>query len=168
MKLDITPVNKELKKALDSITFYDRESFRRIEKALDDGSKAIERGARQRVPVKSGKLKKSIFSKLDKNEASAYVGAKAPHAHLIEMGVKAKEVDLSKTETLSTKRARKGSKAMDVSAAQVPTTKRTTGYATKIKIPARAPRPFMKPAFDEERPKIVRAFEEAVQHRGKK
>lgn len=167
MKLDITPVNRELKKALDSISFYDRESFRRIEKALDDGSKAIERGARRRVPVKSGKLKKSIFAKLDKNEMASYVGAKAPHAHLIEMGVKKKEVDLTKAETLSTRRSRKGARAMDVSAAQVPVT-RPTGYATKITIPARAPRPFMQPAFEEERPKIVRAFEEAVQHKGKK
>lgn len=159
MKLDITPVNRELRKALDSISRYDVKSFQRIEKALEDGVSGIKSSAERRVPTSSGKLKKSIFSKTDKRVLTGYVGAKAPHAHLVEMGVKKKEVDLSRPETLSTKRARKGAKAMDVSAAGGT----GTGFATRIKIPARPKQPFMQPAFEEERPKIVKSFEQAVQ-----
>lgn len=165
MKLDIKPVNKELRKALDSIALYDRKSFKRIEQAVEDGAKAIESGAKRRVPVRSGKLKKSIFSRLDKKEVAGYVGAKAPHAHLVEHGVKEKTVDLKDPDTLSKRRQRKGVTVMPLKGA-APSTKegvRNTGFATKITIPARAKRPFMTPAFEEERPKIVRSFEQAVQ-----
>lgn len=165
MKLDIRPVNKELRKALDSIALYDRQSFKRIEKAVEDGTKAIERGARRRVPIRSGSLKKSIFSRMDRKDVAGYVGAKAPHAHLVEHGVKEKTVDLKDPGTLSMRRKRKGVTVMPLKGAK-PSTKpgaRNTGFATKFTIPARAKRPFMSPAFEEERPKIVRSFEQAVQ-----
>lgn len=90
MKLDITPVNKELRKALDSISAYDVKSFQRLEKALDEGVKNIENSAERRVPSRTGKLKKSIFSKTNKRVLEGYVGVKMPHAHLIEFGVKKK------------------------------------------------------------------------------
>lgn len=165
MKLDIRPVNKELRKALDAISIYDRKSFQRIEKAIEDGAQAIERGAKRRVPIRSGKLRKSIFSRIDKKGVAGYIGAKAPHAHLVEHGVKEKTVDLKDPGTLSKRRQRKGVKVMPLKGANPSTGDgvRNTGFGTKIKIPARAKRPFMTPAFEEERPKIVRSFEQAVQ-----
>lgn len=159
MKLEITPVNNELRKALDSISKYDVKSYQRLEKALERGVKSIEGGAKRRVPCRSGKLKKSISSKTSRTVLEGYVRARAPHANLIEYGVKEHEVDLSKPGTLSKKRVRKGTKAMNVSAAGGG----GTGWATKIKIPARPKQPFMQPAFEESRPKIVKSFEDAVQ-----
>lgn len=167
MKLDITPVNKELRKALDSISRYDVKSFQRLEKALDDGVKGIENGAERRVPSRSGKLKKSIFSTTNKRVLEGYVGVRAPHAHLIEFGVKEKEIDMSDPSTLAPKpkrattKAKTYKKAMTVKAP--PTGSNTSGFARKITIPARPKQPFMQPAFEAERQKIVKSFEEAVQ-----
>lgn len=159
MKLDITPVNKEMRKALKTISVYDHKSYGRIEKALEDGVKSVRRGAESRVSVNSGKLKKSIFSRTQKTPLTGYIGARAPHAHLVEFGVKKVDVDLKDEETLSKRRVRKGAKVMTVKGNKAG----GTGYGTKIEIPARSKRPFMQPAFEEARPKIVKSFEEAVQ-----
>lgn len=159
MKLDITPVNKELKKALKTISVYDHKSYERIEKALEDGVADVKRGAESRAPVNSGKLKKSIFTRTSKTSLVGYVGAKAPHAHLVEFGVKRVKVDLKDEDTLSKRRARKGAKIMTVKGNKAG----GTGFGSKIEIPTRPKRPFMQPAFEEARPKIVRNFEKAVQ-----
>lgn len=55
-------------------------------KAVDESRKAVVADAKQRVPVLTGALKKSIGSRLDKRRAKATVFAKAPHAHLVEFG----------------------------------------------------------------------------------
>lgn len=166
MKLDITPVNREVRKALDSISRYDVKSFQRIEKALENGVKSIESAAERRVPTRSGGLKKSIFSKTNKAVLEGYVGVKMPHAHLIEFGVKEKVIDMSDPSTLAPKpkraEAKTYKKAMNVSAAG-PGGGRNTGFAKRIKIPSRPRQPFMQPAFEEERAKIVKSLEEAVQ-----
>lgn len=57
-----------------------------LNKAVSDTTKAIRDAARSRAPVRTGALKKSITSRVDKRRAKGTVQAKARHAHLIEFG----------------------------------------------------------------------------------
>ena len=50
----------ELSKAIRQISAWDGKTRLRVEAALKRGTNAVYREARQRVPVRSGKLKKSI------------------------------------------------------------------------------------------------------------
>lgn len=54
--------------------------------ATDETRKAIAAGAKARVPVRTGELKRSIRSTMDKRRGKAKVTAKARHAHLVEFG----------------------------------------------------------------------------------
>lgn len=57
-----------------------------INEAVDVTRKAALEGARARVPVDTGALKKSLRSTMDKRRGAAKVTARAPHAHLVEFG----------------------------------------------------------------------------------
>jgi HK97 gp10 family phage protein len=46
----------------------------------------IRRNARRKVPVKTGRLRKSIQVKYGDQRMTAYVRAVAPHSHLVEFG----------------------------------------------------------------------------------
>lgn len=57
-----------------------------INEATDATRKAIVEGAKARVPVRTGELKRSIRSTMDKRRGKAKVSARARHAHLVEFG----------------------------------------------------------------------------------
>ena len=143
--LDITPSNKELRGALSSISIYDAKARLRIESAVETTVKEMARLAKEKVPVNSGGLKKSIFCSFKKVGCVGYFGAKAPHAHLIEMGVSASQAQ--------------------------PKTKKSLKFndgKTFIKcaqIPRRPERPFIRPAYEHERPAFIRRLAEAVKHK---
>jgi len=144
-KLEITPANKELKEALDSISAYDGRSRLRIEAAVEKTVQEMARLAREKVPVKSGGLKKSIFSSFKKIGCIGYFGAKAPHAHLIELGTDAHTVKPKKKKALLFGEGK---------------------FFTKFaEIPKRTGRPFVRPAFEQERPTFIKRLAEAVKHK---
>lgn len=155
MRLDISPVNSELQKALRNIRAYDGKSRLRLEAALQSGVKAIQKGAQNRVRQRSGRLKKSIFSRLQRNTMTGYVGAKAPHAHLQEFGAKATRVDMKRV-------AGKRAKAMRFRLPGV----NYYVFSHAVDIPRRMARPFMQPAFESARPGIVKSFADAVKPDG--
>lgn len=145
MRLDIKPSNKELQNALKSISAYDARSRLRIEAAVERSVKEMARLAKSRVPVQSGGLKKSVFSSFHKIGCVGYFGAKAPHAHLIEFGVKALTILPKKKEALRT---------VDSSVIR---------FAEKVDIPVRGNRPFIRPSYEQERPELIRELKKAVQ-----
>ena len=145
MRLEITPTNKELQEALKSISIYDAKSRLRIEAAVEKSVKEMARLAKSRVPVESGALRKSVFSSFHKIGCVGYFGAKAPHAHLVEFGVKAATVKPKKKEALRT---------ADASLIR---------FSEKAKIPARGGRPFVRPSYEQERPELIREIKKAVQ-----
>ena len=49
-------------------------------------TKAVQAGAKARVAVRTGRLKKSIRRRFDKSRGRGTVTATAPHAHFIELG----------------------------------------------------------------------------------
>ena len=134
----------ELKTALDNISKYNGKTAARIENAVANSTKAIGKGARQRVPVDSGGLKKSIRTRFDKKTITGTVRARKPHAHLVEFGagpavVKPKRKQALTIDEFGTRR-----------------------YAKKARIPARAPRPFMRPAYEQEKPHLISEITKAV------
>jgi HK97 gp10 family phage protein len=108
----------ELKDALSKLSAYDSKTAAKIEDAVSTSTKAIARGARKRVPIRTGDLKKSVTSRFDKNRVVGTVAAREPYAHLVEFGHKG---------------------------------------------PAPAgEHPYMRPAFEDERPNLVRNIAQAV------
>lgn len=134
----------ELEKTLSQIKAYDGKTALRVEEAIDISTKNIANGARRRVPVRSRQLKKSIGSRFDKKTVTGYVTARKPHAHLVEFGAKSATVKPERKKAL-----------------KIPWSGGTY-FAAKADIPARRERPFMRPAFEDEKPKLIKRVREAV------
>lgn len=68
---------------------------REVEKVLSKGMRVIRDEAKQRVPVKSGRLKSAIKARIGKRRGKFVAGAfsavdfkRAPHAYLVEYGTR--------------------------------------------------------------------------------
>lgn len=133
--------NSDITKALERIQLYSKKMPLAVENAVSGSAKAIARGGKQRVRVKSGKLKKSIGSSFDLKKCEGKAFVKMPHAHLIEFGAKA---SVAKP---------KAKKALKINGK----------FFGKAKIPERRAFPFMKPAYEEEKPALLKKIKEAVQ-----
>jgi hypothetical protein len=130
----------DLQRTLGAIQTYDSETQARLRSAVQTSTTAIMLGAKRRVRVRSGRLVKSISMTYDGIKNVGTVRAKSPHAHLVEYGARAvREVPKNK-------------KALTING----------GFAASANIPARAAYPFMRPAFEECKPNLIRATEEAV------
>jgi HK97 gp10 family phage protein len=113
----------ELQDVLRNMDRYNTRQAVKIEQAVSTSTKNIAKGARQRIPVRTGDLKKSVRSNFDVRQIQGVVRAKEYYAHLVEFG-----------------------------AAAVPSKN----------IPKRNERPFMRPAFEDEKPALIRGIREAV------
>lgn len=139
----------ELGQALNQINAFDGKSALGIENAVQDSTKAIGAGMRRRAPVASGKLKKKIRTRFNRSKfgrglIQGEAAAVTPYAHLVEFGAKATVV------------RPKTKKALAIDAFGY------RRYATKANIPTRRERPFARPAFEDEKPNLIRAISEAV------
>ena len=137
MKFYAKVTSNDLTKALGSISACDGKTRLAVENALQNGTKAVARGANQRVAQRSGKLKKSIKTGFDRRKPEGMVRAKTPYAHIVEFG--------SKSYTVRAK----NKKALTIPGGSALVLRKSA------KIPARKGRPFIKPAFEAEEPKIV-------------
>ena len=133
----------ELQQAMNKMSAYDGRTAGKIEDAVSTSTKAISKGAKQRAPVRSGKLKKSISSRFDKKTITGYVSAKTPYAHLVEFGAKARIITSKSTMMIDENGIRR--------------------FAMSAKIPKRNERPYMRPAFEAERGNLVKNITQAVQ-----
>ena len=151
MRLDISPSNAEVREALNSISAFDGKARLRIEDAVRVSVKEMAGRARSRVPRRTGKLKKSIFFSFRKTNCTGYFGAKAPHAHLIELGVKRSDEYPKHAKDKHGKPA--ALRIIDTAAVR---------FAARAVIPKRAKRPFIRPSYEEERPNLIKRLKEAV------
>jgi len=133
-----------LTKALGSISAWDGKTRLAVENALQNGTKAVARGAKQRVAQRSGKLKKSIKTGFDRRKPEGMVRAKTPYAHIVEFG--------SKSYTLRAK----NKKALTIPGGSALVLRKSA------KIPARKGRPFIEPSFEAEEPKIVSSMKKVL------
>lgn len=141
----IKTATPDLQKTIAQITKYSAKTRLEIEGAIDKARKAIGKSARQRVSTDSGGLKKSIRTSFSAQKVTGEVKAFKPHAHLVEFGARA--------ATAEPKRK----KAMTIDANGI------RRFAKKASIPRRSARPFMKPAFEEHEPELMRDIKKAVQ-----
>lgn len=148
----------ELGKAIDQISAYDGKTALRVENAIQSGAKNIASGAKRRVPVKSGGLKKSIVSRFGRNKygrgvIEAEVAARKPHAHLVEFGARA---------TVVKPKTKKALRIIDKGMFEGTGGQFGASFAERATIPRRAAHPYMRPAFENEKPALIRAVQEAV------
>jgi HK97 gp10 family phage protein len=130
----------ELGEVLQKISAYDGKSRIRIEKAVEDSTKAIKEGAQSRVREKSGRLKKHITNRFNQKQCTGYVSAQTPYAHLVEFG---HEGGMVKPYA---------KKALTIG----------DGFAASANIPKVDEHPFMRPAFENEKPNLIKNIKEAV------
>lgn len=134
----------ELENAISKIGAYNGKMALRVEAAISKSVKAVGRGAKRRAAFDGGYLRKSIRTSFNFKTCVGKVSAYAPHAHLIEFGVKRSKVEAGK------------GKFLPLSVGE------NVFFRKKATIPARPARPFMKPAFEEEKPNLIRNVERAV------
>lgn len=135
----------ELQEAINNIGKYDGKTAQKVETAVNDSTKNISKGSKRRVPGRSN-LKKKIGSRFDKRTITGTVAARTPYAHLVEFGAGAATV------TPGT-----GKKALTIDEFG------NRNYASKANIPIRRPRPYLRPAFEEEKPNLIKNVTKAVQ-----
>lgn len=85
IKMDLTGVDE----AITNIKLFDVKTHTNIRKTVRKSGLRLGRNMRNRVPVDSGNLKKSIKTKFAKDGLGADVGptyGKGSHAHLVEFG----------------------------------------------------------------------------------
>lgn len=134
---------KELKEVLKKINQYDTQTQDKLRTAVRTSTQNIMTGAKRRVRVLTGNMIKSISMTYDAKKNIGIVHAKAPHAHLVELGHK------GGIETHTKHKALHGG--------------RLVGFANKVDIPNVAPHPFLRPAFEDERPNLIKSVKEAVE-----
>lgn len=135
----------EIGQTLNQIGLYDRKAALAVEQAVQSSTKAIGAGARQRVPVRSGALKKKIATRFENKGVTGIVAAKTPYAHLVEFGAKAVVI----------KPVNKKAMRIDENGIR--------RFATEVHVPQRAERPFLRPAFEDEKPALLKNLAKAVQ-----
>jgi HK97 gp10 family phage protein len=149
----------EIGEALDKISAYDGKSALRIENAVRESTKNIKNGAKQRVPVRTGRLQKTITSGFNARNIQGYVragsynggwGGGAPYAHLVEFGARAAVVKPKNAKAL--KIGRPGAEAAGLKE-----------FSGQVKISKRNEQPFMRPAVEDEKPDLIKNLKEAVQ-----
>lgn len=142
----------EIADTINKISAYDGKTRLKLEKAISNSVKNVARGARQRAPVHSGELKRKIVSRFNASQMSGAVAARTPYAHLPEFGAKA-AIARPKTK-----------KTMTVGGSDYgPLMPGQTHFAKEVHVKAREARPYMRPAFEDEKPKLIQSIKEAVQ-----
>lgn len=137
-----------------------------LEKVTNRSLGKVARGAKQRVSsrgvrtnAKGRKLdiKSRITTqqaKFSKGRTGGIVWSKAPHSHLVEFGTKAHA--LTKGTTNSAKRARSGKKQFLMVINGNPVS------GTHVMHPGSKPKPFLQPAYLQERENYINAVKSAV------
>ncbi|MFS1524749.1 HK97-gp10 family putative phage morphogenesis protein [Microbulbifer sp. 2304DJ12-6] len=153
---------KELDKALAAITDT-AMAQKALEDALFDAAQVVQKTAKAKVPEDSGKLRKAIrryrgkagkkkLAGSGKQDAQVYVGTKSTkknpvfYAAFVEFGTKLHSVELS------LKAVRRGVTSL---------VSKKGRFGKKVTVKARA-KPFLRPALDENRDKVLKRFKNAL------
>jgi HK97 gp10 family phage protein len=133
---------KELERQLANIDKYDHDTQKKMREAVRTSTTNIMIGAKRRVPVRSGNLIKGITMTYDAVKNTGIVKVKSPHAHLVEFGHK------GGPEVPDRKKALHGGEL--------------AGYASKVIIPDVPEHPYLRPAFQDEKPHLIKSVGDAT------
>lgn len=130
-----------------SSAVYGIESYKthvqdNIKKALRESTMSVYKAARDRVPERTGLLKKSITMRLSTSGLSGVVEAKSRYGHLVEFGAGPALIEPKKAKALHIKGK----------------------FYSNAFIPERKPHPFMKPAAEQEKGKLEARITEAIKN----
>lgn len=166
MSVTIQADIKDVKNIMRNYKVFDEKVQMQLEKLTNRSLGKISRGAKQRVNSSgvrknaSGRkvdLKSRITvqrAKLSKGRAGGRVWSKAPHSHLVEFGTKAHA--LTKGTTNDAKRTRGGRKTLVMVVNGNPVS------GKHIMHPGSQPKPFLQPAYLQERGNYLDAIKTAV------
>ena len=142
MKITINS-DEIVKKATIDLKNCDAEKRAKIKKAILDSTREVMNNAKRKAPLgKTGNLKRDIKMEMYRNGSAGIVKATAPHAHLVELGTNPR---------FTAPRRKKALKIND---------KFVKGFISTGKM---KPKPFLKPAAEEEHPHLVARLTEALQ-----
>lgn len=144
MEFRVSVSNNELSKCLREMSAWDGRARLRVEAAMKKGTRDVARQARQRVATRTKALKKSIKTGFSTTKLEGKVFSNLPYAHLVEFGSRATVIRPKNKKAL--KIPYNGSYA----------------FAKRAKVPAKAPHPFLKPAYDYEESHILEAVRRAI------
>lgn len=130
----------DLQRTLGAFHTYDAKTQEKLRSTVQTSTSAIMLGAKRRARVRSGRLVKNISMTYDGAKNIGIVRAKSPHAHLVEYGARAAKVRPEQKKALTI----------------------GDGFAASANIPARKACPFMRPAFEDEKPNLIRSAEAAT------
>lgn len=136
----------DINKTLNQIEAWDGKTRLRVEKEIKNSTRRIARGTRQRAPVDTGLMKRSIRTGFKSRDGVGLVKVKQPYAHLVELGAKGGYVVKPKKK-----------KALRL------TDRWVMRFAKKVVIPRRRARPFLRPAFDADAPDLANKLKKAVE-----
>lgn len=134
----------EMTQLMKNIKAWDGKKRMAVENSLKAGTRDIQKQAKIRVPVRTGKLKKTVKQRFSAAKMTGEVYSNLPYAHLVEFGFKAHTVRPKKK------------KAMKVS--------QMGGdfFTKKAEIPKQNARPFLKPAYEYEEHHIINSIKKAL------
>lgn len=130
----------DLQRTLGAFRTYDAQTQERLRSTVQSSTSAIMLGAKRRARVKTGGLVRNITMTYDGVRNTGTVRAKSPHAHLVEYGARAALVRPVKKKALAI----------------------GDNVIASAKVPARAAHPYMRPAFEDEKPNLLQATKAAV------
>lgn len=136
----------------------------RVIEVVKASSKNIRRGARSRVARRTGKFARRIRTKFSKDgltgETAAFTRGGRPHplSHLLEFGTKAHVIVPEKRKDGS----KKGALAIGGAGGMGP-----RRLVSKVNHPGTPAKPWLFPAYEEERPNYVNALRGALNQAGK-
>ena len=137
-----------LDEAIRNLKSYDTESGKKIRKAISSGGRSVASQAKFRVPVHSGKLKRTIAARFDTRHIESVVKAGARYAHFIEYGVAASTVRAKKQKNLVMRWYDRAGNVRFAARGKSP-------IGGTVKIPKRSAHPFMEPSFRSVKPRVI-------------
>lgn len=164
--MHITVKSKDAGQVIKALHTYEADTKNRLNAAINRSLNAIRRGAKRRIHKVTGNLSKHIRKTFDPRVSSGTVRSRAFHAHLIEFGTKgiggqgSKAKPGSKNPVRAKKKGLIGSKPK---AMVIP----GIGFRFSYRHRGMKARPYLRPAFEEERPRYVKNIIRAVQPKEK-
>lgn len=129
----------EITSRLNSLFTPGGEGYTALSGALEKACLGVERGARNRCPVDTGNLRRSIMHVVKMEEFTGYVGSSVPYAPYVEIGT--------------------GIYSSQGDGRQTPWIYVDPATGEKIFTHGSHPHPFLKPAMDENISAIINCFE---------
>ena len=130
----------ELDTALKNLSRYNNRQAAKVEEAVSKSTKAIRKGAAGRINDETGYLRKHMTSRFDLKNCIGTIRAGAPHAHLVEYGHKGWPVKPKKKKAMKIKGE----------------------FVASANQKAVSAHPFMRPAYEDEKPHLLHNLAEAV------